>query len=538
MWNDTDLRAGVRIAGQAAVMVFGLSLIAAVLESVAGVDGHTRVMDLTRVFLEWPFWLCVFGGWLFFTLRTCFKDESRESTLKTVMALAPLALLAPIVNMCAAWLGLESTVPTFVNVLEAPVTLLTLGWWPRLLATSGTLVTLSVVAILLGVRAWQQRRPAKHVVRIVAIWLGGSFGWLLLPSVIAWIVVSGDVSPLNAGPNVLARSWVALAQSGYWWSALVDRFPGILEGEALGSVRLLQLASAWLTIVCVGSVWIWRLGRSSWKKWLVWSKPVRGLSFLLFAVFGMAVGQHFGGTVLLRFVDVIALLMFFGVLKAAWLYTVTRNDLADAVEDTHAGRTDRPLVTNALSPTAIRALSIGLLVLILTGGWLLGWPVLLPILVFLGIQELLVYPGHRFKNRWLSVLLLSFSTLSAFVAGVFFSLRNAAVPLLNPGVWLAMLAFCLFQALPKAIRGNPVFWSACAERVRLPVRFLIPIGLACSYLLVPLLSGWTILWWMAIPCAVVALFPLLGGGRWDERKIVGWQVAFLLVSLLLLLVQR
>jgi hypothetical protein len=215
--------------------------------------------------------------------------------------------------------------------------------------------------------------------------------------------------------------------------------------------------------------------------------------------------------------------------------SVWRNDLHDQIKDQQSERIDRPLLSQRqLTVPEFNWIGGGLFLVVLIGGWLLGWPVLLPLLVFLGVQEGLAAEGIRLKERSLGGVLLALSSVTVMASGVFFVLQTAAVPVLRPGIWLALFAFCLFQSVPKALRWSPNLLNWFSTRTPIAPRMVIPISLALSYLVLPLLAGWAILWWIAIPCAFVSLIPLLGNGRWDERKMVGWQTAFLVVSCLLL----
>ncbi len=518
-----------RILGTALI----LAAVSTLIESVAGVGGRSRLIDLTGVLIERPFWLIVFGVWAAWGVRRLFKATWPEAIERT-LRLAPLVLIIPLINALVAWLGLESTVPAFVNVLEVPVSVLTFGWLPRLLASPGVLVFLIVWVISLAAQAWQTKQPIKQIVLAIIFWLAGSFGLLFLPSIFSWVVVSNSVSPLNAGPNVLARAWVALSQEGYWWRSIVERFPGMLEGEAEASVRLLLLSLAWLAAVILGCVWFFRQLQGGLKQVLGWLKSIRAVSFLGAAIFGLCIGQAFGGRVFTRAVDLVAFLLFFLTLLAVWGVSVWRNDVHDVGGDREAQRMDRPLVSGELSFESFAWLGKALAVIALVSGWLLGWPVLLPLLGFLLIQEGLHLPGLRWKERSFGGLLLALSLVLVVASGVFFALRTAAVPVLPVSIWLTVALFYLFQAFPKALRWSPNLLGWLATHLRLSPRLLIPIALALGYVLVPLLSGWTVLWWIALPCAVVALLPLLGNGRWDERKIVGWQTAFIIITFLLL----
>ncbi len=535
MWNHKPLDLFPRLQSLL-LTVYGVSILSGFLEAITAVAGRPRLIDLTGVFLEYPSLLLLFSTWAVFVYTNVFRISLTES-IERVRRHLPLALIATVVNIAAVWMGWESSVPTFLNVLDVPVSLLTLGWWPRLLASPGTLVVSLLVAVVFGWSVWRETRLIKRVLQAVLGWFLGIFVLLLLPSVIAWAIVSTDASPLTAGPNVLARSWVALSQEGYWWRAVVDRFPGVLEGEAESSVRFLRLSLVWLIGLLLGGVVFLRRSGPVLKQHLQYIKPVRGVSFLMAAFFGMWIGRAMGGVFFGRAIDVLACILLVITLGFVWVVSVLRNDLHDQGSDHEMGRTDRPLVSGALSSEGARGLMKLFAVLALVSGWLLGWPVLLPLLVFLLLQELLAFPGVRSKESPLGLVFLASSLLCVAISGAFFTLRTAAVPTLRPGIWLALVLFYLLHTLPKVVRWSPALTQALGRGLRLSPRFLVPIALALSYLCVPLFSGWMLLWWIALPCAVVSLLPLLGSGRWDERKIVGWQTAFILISFLLLSVR-
>ncbi len=521
MWKTPSVSEIFRRIPRALFVLIALSGVTALIESLAGAQGRERVFDLTAVFLERPVWMVLFGVWFLF-LSKKLRGSTWVSAIDQALLWSPLLLVAPCLNSLVAWFGFETLVPPFVNVLEVPVSLLTFGWLPRPIASAGILILVLGVAVGLFIEGWRLKRSVKSVLAVVLLWLVGGLGLLLLPSFIAWSIVSVDVSPLNAGPNVLARSWVALAQEGYWWRSVVDRFPGIVEGEAYASVRLVQLVLVWLVGIGTAIVLVSRQLTTPIRSLFQQLKPVRGLSFLGAAFFGLWIGHLFGGVFMTRIIDGFALLLFLTALIAVWCVTSLRTNLSkpeEGIVPTHPW----------LLPSCSMVAGVS--------AWLLGWPVLFPLLSFVLLQEALHSPFTRWKERWFAGGILAFSFVSIVAAGIFFSLRTAAIPLLPMRIWLMIGVFYLLQALPKAFRWSPTLLGWLTEHLRFPPRMVIPIVLALSYLLVPLISGWVVVWWIASPFAVVALLPLLGNGRWDDRKIVGWQTAFILIAFLLLTVQ-
>ncbi|MBP9762719.1 hypothetical protein KBD34_03830 [Patescibacteria group bacterium] len=531
MWKDSTVQFLQKLT-KGLIVLFLLGALSALFESLIGVGGRSRLIDLTGIFLERPLFLSLFAMWMVVTLRL-FRTVSWIYALDRVLSWTPFLLVIPVVNSLVTVLGLEATTPTFVNVLEAPVSLLTLGWLPRLIASPGVLFGLLVATLLIGMEGWRAKEPLKRLVARSLFWLLGTLFLLLLPSVIAWFAVSAIASPLNAGPNVLARSWIALSQEGYWWRSTLDRFPGVLEGEAAASVRFLELSLVFFVLLGGAVFAVSRSAEASLRRIIAWFKPVRAVSFFGMVAFGLAIG-YLKEPVFARGIDFLPFLLFIVVLCATWGVSVWRNDLHDQEKDEELGRVDRPLIGRQLTSLEFAWIGRGLFLVVLIGGWLLGWPVLLPLLVFLGLQEVLTADGIRWKDRSFGGLLLALSNVAVMVSAVFIVLRTAAVPILEPRIWMALFAFCLFQSIPKSLRWSPNLLNWLSARTPITPRMVIPLALALSYLVLPLLTGWVILWWMAIPCAVVSLIPLLGSGRWDERKIVGWQTAFLLVSCLLL----
>lgn len=520
MWKTPFVPEILRRIPRVLFVLVALSGVTALIESLAGVGGRERIFDLTAVLLERPVWMALFGAW-FVYLSKRIRGSTWVAAIDQTLAWSPLMLIAPCLNSLVAWLGFETLVPTFVSVLEVPVSLLTFGWLPRPIASAGVLTLLLGVAVGLFVEGWRLTRSVKSVLGVALLWLIGSLGLLLLPSFVAWVIVSADVSPLNAGPNVLARSWVALAQEGYWWRSVVDRFPGIVEGEAGASVRLVQLVLVWLAGLGAAILLVGRQLSIPVRSLLQALKPVRGLSFLSAAFFGLWIGRLFGGVFVVRIVDGLALLLFLVALVATWCVTSLRANLFRPEEEVVPAYSWLLLASSVVAGVS---------------AWLLGWPVLLALLGFVLLQEVLHVPFTRWKERWFGGVALAFSFVSVVAAGILFSLRTAAVPLLPMRIWLMLGVFYLLQALPKAFRWSPTLLGWLTEHLRLPPRMVIPIVLALSYLLVPLISGWVVVWWIALPFAIVALLPLLGNGRWDDRKIVGWQTAFILIAFLLLTV--
>lgn len=536
MSKELDSSVALHAVRRAVLIACVLGVTTTLFESIAGVGGRARLIDLTGAFIERPFWILLFGVWAVWVVRRLHASSWTEA-IERVTRYAPLLFLVPVINVVLAWVGFELTVPSFVNVLEAPVSLLTFGWLPRLLASPGTLTLLLVSACVGMMDARAVKRPIKDMVQATLLWLFGSLGLLLLPSMTSWALVSTELSPLNAGPNVLARVWTALSQEGYWWRSILDRFPGVLEGEADASVRLLRVALAFVFSVVVGSILFFRNVPNAFQQIRAWAKPARALSFFMAAWFGLLIGATFGGALFVRAIDGVALLLFMIALIATWGVSVWRNDLHDREADATAERMRNPPLQGIITPYQLAFFGKTLLVVACISGWFLGWPVLLSLLAFLSLQEVLAMPDIRWKDRMGGGLVLAGSFVCVATAGIFFSLRTASVPILPSSIWLMVSFFYLFQAVPKALRWSPALLEWLTKHLRVPPRMLIPIALSLSYLVVPLLSGWMIIWWIALPCAIVALLPLLGGGRWDEQKIVGWQTAFLLILSLLLAVR-
>ncbi len=532
MWKNLQAKETAQAITRALGVALIISAVSGLIESLAGVGERTRLVDLTAVVIERPFWILVFGFWATFVWRRICQISWPEA-IEQVLSYAPLALLIPCVNVVVAWLGFESHAPSFVNILETPVSLLTFGWLPRTLASAGLLIFLVIVALQFLFQGWRAKQSPKRLLLGVLVWFLGVTGLLLIPSLVAWVSVSREISPLNAGPNILARAWVALSQEGFWWRSILERFPGVLEGETEASVRFLQLVVAYLLGLGALMVCFLRQVTFTGRQLLAYFKPVRGLSFLGAALFGLSIGGAVGGSLLVRGVDLAAILLFSVTLFATWGVTVWRNDLHDQEADL-ADERPTASIEGVLGRGDVTWLGRGLFGIALSTAWLLGWPVLVSLGSFLLLQEALSVPALRWKKRPFGGLVLALSFVCVATSGVFFSLRTAAVPLISANIWLTVAVFYLFHALPKAFRWSPSLVSWFASHLRLSPRLFIPIALALGYLSVPLFSGWVILWWIAVPCAVVALLPLLGNGRWDERKIVGWQTAFILILFLLL----
>jgi len=484
-----------------------------------------RLLDLTNVLLLQPLFALLAVA-LLAAVLAAFTRQSVKAILQAVTPWLPLLIAASIVNWGIASLGLRIA-PQLVNLGGAALAFVTAGLLPYPVASVGTIALLVFAVVLVYRTIVRIRNNKKIAIAAAASLYASSLLVLLAPSVLGWFGLS-DLSPLSAGALSVRRGLVLLANNGYWWNNLYDRFPFALGGEAELGSRLLVGALAYLVIAAVAACLAWRAARFSRT---LWWRHVRGESFFLpyvLALFGLALAAGQGGVLVWKYSQLLAFIILLLVLFFGWMFAVGLNHKHDLAADARRGA-DHPLATGELAAAHLDEANVLFLVFGVMGAAILGWPVLYPFLAFAAMRALYDLPSLRLKRIFpINALLLGGSDLAILLTGWFFGMQSAdlskAPTGLLAGLFLSLAALSVLKDVKDAEGDGGV----------VPRRVIraVSVALAAGYLILPLLAGWFRWYAVALPIALATVFFAFSK-PFSERALRRLLFVFFAVSALL-----
>ena len=345
---------------------------------------------------------------------------------------------------------------------------------------------------------------------------------LLAPSVFGWFGLS-DLSPLSAGALSVRRGLVLLANNGYWWNNLYDRFPFALGGEAELGSRLLVGALAYLVLAGIAAFLAWRAAKFSRT---LWWRHVRGESFFLpfvLALFGLALAAGQGGSFVWKYSQLLAFIILLLVLFFGWMFAVGLNHKHDLAADARRGA-DHPLATGELAAAHLDEANVLFLAFGIMGAAMLGWPVLYPFLAFAAMRALYDLPSLRLKRIFpINALLLGGSDLAILLVGWFFGMQSADLSKAPTGLLAGLFLSLAALSVMKNVKDG--------EGDHRTIR-AVSIALAAGYLILPLLAGWFRWYAVALPIALATVFFAFSK-PFSERALRRLLFVFFAVSALL-----
>lgn len=428
-----------------------------------------------------------------------------------------IVFLPAALNLVVRALSLSTTPMPYAGGRDWLIWLVSTGWYPRLLATPGTLLTILGVSWFIGWTVWRWR---EQKTRGLLSGIGAYLFFLLIlsiPTFYGWIGLEAGTSWWSAGAYSVQRGVISLSNQQYWWQSLYDRFPGMAGGEAEGSGQLLLLVSAYL--VLIGACFFEQ--RQVLKAFYQSQKPFLRQAFGTYLVFLMAIawfGLWLGfdrltpGT--------------FGVVSALALVTASVVGVLGW------------LLTQEYAQEFVEVRT-GLVVAALIGAWLLGWPVF----VGVALMSMLYWVRKQVpvQSRGLLALLGALNMQALLWTVWAIGSERAALDAMGAAGFLGVTIFFLSQLLASdslkgllaiSEEGVAASWVNRSGGTRSAILFIW-----LGYVLLPLGTGWFIWLALTVPAAVISTLLVLGHGPDREKNL--WRVAtiFFLVSYFFLSVQ-
>ena len=353
------------------------------------------------------------------------------------------------------------------------------------------------------------------------------FLWMVLPGLIAVAANSGSLSSASVFPNLL----VAFSQS-----RIPINFvrPTASLSYLYGTELIFNLgmsAIIYLVDIVLASLWFVLWNGQKIKIFLKNIRPARiGYYFGMILIGGLGAIRTEHLPVAANWVDIVLIVALLFAYLFTFMFAIGVNDLVDEAID-RVSNTDRPLPAGTLSRHDVIDGNIFFLVMMLIGGFILGYWTLFTILAFTAIYYAYSAPPLRLKRVPLfSSFLLSFATLATLFAGFFFVDTGKLVADMPIRVVL-MIVVCLTLALNfkdiKDVTGDR------AENIwTLPVIFgerngkrIVGVLLGVAFIMVPFILGANFLIAPSIIAAILA-YGFCNAKSYEEWRIFALYFAY------------
>lgn len=296
-----------------------------------------------------------------------------------------------------------------------------------------------------GIVAWQaSHRWWKGIVAGLAV----SAVFISLISSFSFLAFSRapfSAESWTAKPVEIARRATIVLSQGYWWNNTYDRFPSAVDGQTDVAIRL---ASAGHAIFLLGIVLFAGLLVFQKSRWRTFKRMFLNRSTAeMFVVLGIGLGCAWASasSQTRGWTFAYAVSIGFLVILALRISRSLRQDLASAEQDDPS---------RMMSPEAARSIASAAEWYAVAGAWVLGWPIMIALGVFLGASALardrnwLVWPMFRVICEGIA--------LSVIAAGGYFFLSQKAIltPLVLAGALAAFLFSCAIAWVDRRGRGR------------------------------------------------------------------------------------
>ncbi|MBE7525065.1 hypothetical protein HS096_01550 [candidate division WWE3 bacterium] len=311
-----------------------------------------------------------------------------ENTLVWIVRMLPIAWAFPVFDLIRTYgKGLVVTTPLLDgNALLSAV--FTGGLLPLESGISvGMRLGIFAAVLSAGLVVWfATHRVARSVV-----------GGLTLSAVCIGLISITSVSSLvyrllhglgwTAIRNEVARSAVSAVSNGYWWNALYERFPAVVESQATIALRLTEAGVIMFALglfLIILFFWIFptagRLIRHAFWAW-------GALNTAVYATAGFVVALVLARPPTFSLSWVLAFGIAVFAMIALRFSSVMRRNL-NRLRDDEARDADQPIVRGELSVAEAKDASAVCEWYALAAGWVLGWPVFAMFLVYLAASHL------------------------------------------------------------------------------------------------------------------------------------------------------
>ncbi len=411
-----------------------------------------RIADLTVSLIGIPagaFAVLVFiaGIWAFFA------SVSLGNALGFLTRFLPIAWAIPLFDLIRTYGNGVVIGPPKLNGLEYLLASATGGILPMVSGIPvGMRLGIFLGACGAGIVAWQaSHRWWKGIVTGLAV----SAVFVSLVSATSFLAFSRapfSAESWNAKPIEITRRATIVLSQGYWWNGTYDRFPSAIDGQTDIAMRLASAGHAVfiLGIVLFAGMLVFQKSRWSTFKHLFFHRAVAEMLIALGIGIGSAWTVLSSQTKGWTFACAAGIGIF--VLLALRISRALRHDLA-SVEQDERSQVSQPLTRGDMSPESARSIATASEWYAVAGAWMLGWPIVASVVVFLAASMLI---RDRSWSAWpLFRSLCDGVSLSALsVAGYFFLSQKAVLaPSALAG---ALAAFLLAYAVAWVERRGRV----------------------------------------------------------------------------------
>jgi 4-hydroxybenzoate polyprenyltransferase len=370
--------------------------------------------------------------------------------------------------------------------------------------TVGIRIELAAMIVGIGALVYLVRKSVWRSFATMFVLYAVMFFSVAMPGVLS--AIAGLFGGGASSPNQF------LISSMIHSSTLADNIHGTLRYVSLQ--RMLEigfdfmLGRIWfLATVALGGAWFFTNFRRQATVIFRNSRPDRVAMLVLLIIFGTA-AAYYQGHFFLNWNDLLALATLFLSFYFAWMFAVCVNDIFDTDID-RISNAARPLLDGGMSVSHMKSASFLFLVLSLVGGYLCGYYAFFCILTFTALYYIYSAPPVRLKRvPFLSVVIIGFCSLTVVMAGFFTFSVSITVSAFPASLIIGIVVMFSFLSQVKDIKD--IEGDRAAGIMTLPV-ILGPIwgprivgGLAAlAYMVAPFVIGRTIVFFVAVPAAVI-----------------------------------
>ncbi len=418
--------------------VFLYSCVAGFISQLIKAQSSLVVLDPMTVLLLWPSLAFVLLSLLGFVC-TRLWHVSFAAGVGGVYGFRWVVFLVPVFELLIRSLGFSNELG-FVSGWQALTMLLTGGILPVFIVPPAVMLVW-VLSFGWLMWSWWRSTSERNVWRLVQDAVPGYLALPLLflvPSLIGWTILVGDIPVWSTMGMVVERAFVAAQIDGYAWRAVYERFPLAVGGEAHVSQTWLFATLVWIVgllilFIVLANAWQWSL-----RRFWVFADRRRCLQAFGTVCLGMIGATMFGEGHAFTWTYGLA---FLQLALTTMLFVFARAAEVDMLEATHGILTpERPLAAGWVRAADLEEWSWIWSVAACFGAWLLGLSVFLAFaLAFISHRQVLVARGRWELLGWSALLSVGY-----LLAGWMMVAERASFGVLAPA--FAALMFLIIFA--------------------------------------------------------------------------------------------
>lgn len=300
--------------------------------------------------------------------------------------LLPIAWIVPLIDFIRmTGAGVPTIIPYF-NGRDLLIAMFTGGIFP-LTSTLQIGVRLGLVAGVFGVAMISWHVSKSWIKTILSgLWFSiiAVCSMFSVSMAVFWNAPTNKISWIASSVEMTRRASTILGK-GYWWETTYDRFPTAIDSQIDIALRLFSAVGA-LSVVLVLLVALF-LKEKSRRSLIRYTYGTWG--FVLFAS-AIAIGFVFGYKYVslnqtIAFLPAYLFIVY--LIIASRLSSVLRRDIANLESDERGG-VHQPIVDGVISLDHAKTMAIVAESSVVAVAYMLGWPVLLMVLAYLGCARL------------------------------------------------------------------------------------------------------------------------------------------------------